>query len=273
VFVLATCLALGVFSAATSPAARRASPFATQVFQFRLEGSQVVPPVSTDGSGSCTVTLDDQTGAYTVSGNYTCLRGDATSVHFHGPAGIGQEAPVIVGFSNTGGVSGTFSRSGTLTSQQVQDMLNGLIYVQLHSTFRLTGELRGQVVVCSSASLSTRNGSGINPVVLSSPSPPVMNAPWSVDLDCAGHAPSVAVLFVYARPASGPIVGAGEILVRTAGKRLFRTTMPHSGGVVTFGATIPGDPSLCGLSAHAQAVVFGSPGPRLTNALELVLGQ
>ena len=43
--------------------------------------------------------------------------------------------------------------------------------------------------------------------------------------------------------------------------------------VANHGAPIPDDTSLCGLTAHAQAVVFGSPGPTLTNALELVLGQ
>ena len=49
--------------------------------------------------------------------------------------------------------------------------------------------------------------------------------------------------------------------------------VPHSGNVVTVGAPIPDDSSLCGLTAYVQAVVFGSPGPTLTNALELVLGQ
>lgn len=274
---MATCLVLGVFGP-PSPAAKLASTTVafTHVFQFRLEGSQVVPPVGTDGSGSCTVTLDDVTGTYSVTGNYTCLRGDVTAVHFHGPAGVGQEAGVITLLPDAGGTAGTFSKTGTLDSQVVQDMLNGLVYVQPHSQFKLTGELRGQVVPCATAGVSTRNGRGVNPVVLSSSSAPFMNSSWSADVDCTGHVPSVALLCGYARPASGPDIGAGEILVRTAGKRLFRIfrmTSPHAGDVVSFNTMIPGDTALCGLSCHVPAVILGSPGPQLTNALELVIGQ
>ena len=155
--VVLTSLALGLFSTASSPAAKRASPFSTHTFQFRLEGSQAVPAVNnTDGSGWCTITLDDQTGAYSVVGGYTCLRGDVPDIHLHGPAPVGQDGAIITQIPNSGGTSGTFSRNGTLASQLVQDMVNGLIYVQLHSSFRTGGELRGQVVPCSAASVSAR---------------------------------------------------------------------------------------------------------------------
>ncbi len=269
---LAALLAWALSGSPAGAVAPRAGPGTLHEFHFRLTGGAVVPPVNTDGFGSCTVTLDDATGAYTVTGDFGCLRGQVGDVHFHGPAPVGQEAPIIAGFAETGGSSGTFSDTGTLDPQQVQDMLGGLVYVQLHSTFALQGELRGQVVPCPPAGSTIRNGSGSNPVLLTSSTTPVLNSPWSADLDCTGYAPSFAFLFFYARPWSGTFIEPGEILVRNAGKRLLRVSMPHAGDVVSFQAQVPDDLGLCGLAAYGQAVIFGSPGPQLTNALDLVFG-
>lgn len=125
-----------------------ATPIQAEIrnFKFVLEGSQAVPPCATSGTGSATVTLDDVTGAVSVSGTFSGLGGNANNCHIHGPAAIGGTASPVVTLSFTPATSGTISGSGTLNAGQIADMIAGLHYVNLHSSFCGAGELRGQVI-------------------------------------------------------------------------------------------------------------------------------
>lgn len=111
-----------------------------------LRGAQEVPPVSTPGVGECTITLDDVTGMVTVSGSFSGLTTAASAAHIHGPAPIGMNAGVLVPLTETGGTSGTVSGSATLLPANVTDMLNGLTYVNVHTSMHGGGEIRGQIV-------------------------------------------------------------------------------------------------------------------------------
>ncbi len=115
-------------------------------YEFMMDGLQEVPPVATPGWGECTVQLDTLSGAVTVNGTFNNLIGNVTAAHIHGAAAPGVNAGVIVGLTPVGGTSGTISGNGVLTAQQIQDMINGLTYVNVHSVFRPGGEIRGQVV-------------------------------------------------------------------------------------------------------------------------------
>jgi len=110
-----------------------------------LNGAQESPSTASTGTATCTVTLDNATGQVSISGIYQGLMGNAIVAHLHGPAPAGMNAAVILGLSQTGGTSGEISGSGTLTSAQVQDMLNGLTYINVHTTVFPGGEIRGQV--------------------------------------------------------------------------------------------------------------------------------
>ncbi len=110
-----------------------------------MSGAQENPPIITTGTGTCAVTLNDVTRQVTVSGTYQSLTGTASLCHIHGPAPVGMNANVVISLTQSGGTSGTISGGGTLTAQQVLDMLNGLHYVNLHSSFAGGGEIRGQV--------------------------------------------------------------------------------------------------------------------------------
>lgn len=123
-----------------------ASALGVHSFTFQLSGAQEVPPVASGGSGACTVTLDDVTGAVTVSGVYTGLTSNATLAHIHGPAAVGVNAGVLVSLTQTGGTSGTVSGGGTLSPANVNNLLNGLTYVNVHTVNHGGGELRGQIV-------------------------------------------------------------------------------------------------------------------------------
>jgi len=116
------------------------------VYNFDLEGLQEVPPNASPGSGSATVTLDDVTGDVSVTGVFQDLVGSATASHIHGLAAPGVNTGVLIGLTVVGTTSGTISGGGTLSPANVQGMLDGLTYVNLHSSVFPGGELRGQVV-------------------------------------------------------------------------------------------------------------------------------
>ena len=125
-------------------------------------------------------------------------------------------------------------------------------------------------VECARASAGVRNGTGTNPLTLASVVPPVLGGTWQASLDCGAHANGPAFLVTRSLPVSGALTSFGEILV--GGPLLLRSTLVHTSTSVTFATAIPADFALCGLQASSQGVCFGSPGPRLSNALDLVLG-
>ncbi len=116
------------------------------IYNIGLDGNQEVPVVNTTGFGSATVTLDTVSGAVSVVGTYSNLIGTVTASHIHGLAAAGSNAGIIVTLTHSGGNSGTITGNGVLTSAQVTGMLAGLTYVNVHSTFKPGGEIRGQVV-------------------------------------------------------------------------------------------------------------------------------
>jgi hypothetical protein len=140
------CLISGTANAATSRSRTAPSAPCAPSTTVTLEGAQVAPPTLTAGTGQCLVTLNSISGQVTVSGSYSGLTGSAVSAHLHGPAAAGVNGGVILSFSTTGGTSGTFSGSGTLTPANIANMLGSLTYVDIHTTSFGGGELRGQVV-------------------------------------------------------------------------------------------------------------------------------
>jgi hypothetical protein len=54
-------------------------------------------------------------------------------------------AGILVTLTETGGTSGSITGSGTLSAANVTNMLNGLTYVNLHTSINGGGELRGQI--------------------------------------------------------------------------------------------------------------------------------
>jgi hypothetical protein len=114
-----------------------------------------------------------------------------------------------------------------------------------------------------------RNGAGVNPVVFTSLTPPVLGSTWSSAVDCAGHASDRALLVVKANGIQGPIRADGQVLI--GGLEYVRLSRLHTGGVVQFDLPIQADPTLCGFVVHAQAIVRGGFRQR-TNALDLTLG-
>jgi hypothetical protein len=116
-------------------------------FDFSMDGLQETPPVATPGTGACTVLLDSGTGAVDVNCTFSGLVGTTNNAHIHGPAPIGSPAGVILGLTFDFGVtSGTITGNGILSAAHTQAMIDGLTYINLHTTFRPGGEIRGQII-------------------------------------------------------------------------------------------------------------------------------
>ncbi len=113
-----------------------------------LDGAQETPPVATTGTGSATMTLDDVTNMFTLTGTFSDLIGTTTNAHVHGPSPLGGPGVgVQFGITYTPGVtSGSISFNGVITPAQTQMILDGLTYINIHTSFRSGGEIRGQIL-------------------------------------------------------------------------------------------------------------------------------
>lgn len=179
---------------------------------------------------------------------------------------------VIVPIPSGQSYSGTWNQNDDF-GQQVPDGTYSFGVWYYDATFSATYACCAGMTItgtCGAASSTPRNGSGLNPVSLTGVTPPALGTTWETTLDCSGHSPAVATLYVFSAPASGPVLGAGEVLV--GGSHYLTIHRPHTGSVTAFALPIPGDVSLCGLQGYVQGLCTGAPGPGLTNALDVALG-
>lgn len=136
VFVIAMAVALMAVASARA---------ANVTFEANMDGLQETPPVATPALGFASLLLNDVTGDWTLTGNFNNLIGTANNAHIHGSAPPGTPAGVVVGLTFDPATSGNLSGAGTFNAGQMADLTAGLYYVNLHSTFRPGGEIRGQL--------------------------------------------------------------------------------------------------------------------------------
>lgn len=107
-----------------------------------LDGKQEVPAVTTNASGSGTITvLMDRS----VSGSVTTTGVDGTAAHIH-LAAPGQNGPVIVPLNKTGENIWSVPPSIRFNDLQYEAYKLGNLYVNVHSAANAGGEIRGQIV-------------------------------------------------------------------------------------------------------------------------------
>ena len=111
-----------------------------------IDGAQANAGAGTGspGTGLATMTVDTDTGLFSWTIVWDGLSGPAVVAHFHGPAFPDQNAGVQVG---TGVAGPPVVGNAVLNPLQVSDLLNGLWYLNLHTTTFGGGEIRGQVIV------------------------------------------------------------------------------------------------------------------------------
>jgi hypothetical protein len=115
-------------------------PFTTQ-----LRGANEVPANTSAGSGQVDAVFDKSTNLFRWKVSYTGLTGPATAGHFHGPAAIGANAGVALGWSNP--IRSPMDGSATLTPAQAADLMAGRWYANIHTAAHPGGEVRGQMTM------------------------------------------------------------------------------------------------------------------------------
>jgi len=120
----------------------------SSLFTATLTGAQETPPNNSAATGHATLLLSPDEKTARVSLTFTGLSAAQTDAHIHGPANPGVSAPPV--FPLPLGQISDFQIA--LTPAQVQDLKNGLLYVNVHSANFPAGEIRGQFGLSSAVS-------------------------------------------------------------------------------------------------------------------------
>ena len=112
-----------------------------------LDQAQTVEKLNiVDGAmGNADGTIDTETGRMNFSITYTGLSGDLIAAHFHGPAGLGENAAPVVDLNGEGGMGSPIVGFAVLNEAQIAEIKAGKWYLNLHTDANPAGEIRGQV--------------------------------------------------------------------------------------------------------------------------------
>ena len=111
--------------------------------QVKLSGANEVPPVTTEasGSGSITVTAD---GA--VSGSVTTTGVAGTMAHIHMAPGKKANGPVIIPLTQTSPGVWSVPAGAKLSPEQMKAYAAGDLYINVHSEQHKAGEIRADLM-------------------------------------------------------------------------------------------------------------------------------
>ena len=266
-----------LFALACSLALASAAQAQTLTSTVGLDGAQESPMVVTAGTGTATVTVDAATLSVSVSGSYTGLSSAQTLAHVHiGAFGMGGGAIVTLG--GTGGTSGTFSGSGVLLASEYTAFLHGGLYLNVHTTMHVGGEIRGQIV-----NISCPAALGTDPALADNAGnlirgPKIADAVerFNVSLDCSNAgAPGNYTITIHAGTLSAPnALAFGSLWF--SGAKLFSCSGAHTQNLVSCspaGIILLNNLALVGVFYNVQGFCFDSTNPpgRLSNALIQVI--
>ncbi len=133
---------LAVFGCLAAMAMASPSMAAMMNFKASLSGKSEVPPNTASATGTVTATYDTDSKKLIWKGSYSGLTGPATAAHLHGPAPAGKNAGVMVPINPHGP---SFEGSATLNDAQAKALMDGDLYVNIHTAANKAGEIRGQL--------------------------------------------------------------------------------------------------------------------------------
>jgi hypothetical protein len=116
-------------------------------FTALLNGPQENPPQPSPSQGVALVLLNKESNAVCYRISYSPLAGTELFAHFHGPAAPGQNADVLHDISPAPSPLGSPKHGCvTFTRDEVKQLVNGLVYINVHSSVAPGGEIRGQLL-------------------------------------------------------------------------------------------------------------------------------
>ena len=131
--IAAAALALSVASAVAG----------TIKYRAVLTGPAETPPTDSKGTGTVSATYDTETRTLTWTIDYSGLTGPAVAAHFHGPAPAGKPAAIEVPLKAP--LDSPIKGSAVLTDSQAKDLMDGMMYFNIHTAAHMPGEIRGQL--------------------------------------------------------------------------------------------------------------------------------
>ncbi len=128
-----------------------------------LSGANENPANGSSAIGYATGTFDPITNQLDITVIYSGLAANASAAHIHGPAAVGVNAGVLIGFSGVpAATSGTFSYSGVISSANAGHLLAGNTYINIHNATFPAGEIRGQLTANCAADTYVWNPGALN---------------------------------------------------------------------------------------------------------------
>ncbi len=111
--------------------------------KVNLDGAQCTPPVSTKASGHAELTLNRESGE--ISGTMTLMNIDGKKAHIHlGKPGEGGK--VLVTLEQKDDATFVIPEFTTMAQGDVDALMHGGAYLQVHTAQYPKGELRGQIM-------------------------------------------------------------------------------------------------------------------------------
>ena len=112
-------------------------------FSATLSGAAEVPANTSAAAGRLDASFDKAKSTLRWTMTYSGLSGPATMAHFHGPALADANAGVVVPFPSA---LSPASGETMLTPTQIDDLMAGKWYANVHTAMYPGGEIRGQVM-------------------------------------------------------------------------------------------------------------------------------
>ena len=117
-------------------------PALAETIIFNVEMTSATNP---SASGTVEATFDTDTLILSWTVSYNGLTGPAVAAHYHGPAAMGENAGVLLPLS--GDLSAPITGEATLSQEIAAQLLDGLLYLNIHTGANPGGEIRGHLVL------------------------------------------------------------------------------------------------------------------------------
>jgi CHRD domain len=109
-----------------------------------LSAQAEVPSNPSQARGTAEMSLDTASRNLAWTIQFVGLSAPLSAAHFHGPAMTSANAGILVPITASGGES-PLTGFATLTQPQVEEIVSGSWYINLHTRTYPGGEIRGQV--------------------------------------------------------------------------------------------------------------------------------